>query len=107
MQGGIHPHLPGTAYFDPAREVKKRQPDIHLHAFSPMEIVNGAARLGMSFKEFLQEARSAGLDTIPGTAAEILDDDVRWLLTKGKLPAATWIEIVSTARRLGIAVARR
>ncbi len=102
MQGGIHPDLPGTAYFDLAREVKKRQPDIHLHAFSPMEIVNGAARLGMSFKEFLIEAQAAGLDTIPGTAAEILDDDVRWLLTKGKLPAATWIEIVTTAHRLGI-----
>lgn len=102
MQGGIHPDLPGTAYFDLAREVKKRQPDIHLHAFSPMEIVNGAARLGMSFEEFLTEARAAGLDTIPGTAAEILDDDVRWLLTKGKLPAATWIDIVSTAHRLGI-----
>ena len=102
MQGGIHPDLPGTAYFDLAREVKKRQPDIHLHAFSPMEIVNGAARLGMSFEEFLTEAQTAGLDTIPGTAAEILDDDVRWLLTKGKLPAATWIEIVSTAHRLGI-----
>ena len=102
MQGGIHPDLPGTAYFDLAREVKKRQPDIHLHAFSPMEIVNGAARLGMSFQEFLTEAQAAGLDTIPGTAAEILDDDVRWLLTKGKLPAATWIEIVSTAHRLGI-----
>ncbi|MFJ5956470.1 bifunctional FO biosynthesis protein CofGH [Paenarthrobacter sp. NPDC092416] len=102
MQGGIHPDLPGTAYFDLAREVKKRQPEIHLHAFSPMEIVNGAARLGMSFEEFLIEARAAGLDSIPGTAAEILDDDVRWLLTKGKLPAATWIEIISTAHRLGI-----
>ncbi|MEW1811928.1 bifunctional FO biosynthesis protein CofGH [Pseudarthrobacter phenanthrenivorans] len=102
MQGGIHPDLPGTAYFDLAREVKKRQPGIHLHAFSPMEIVNGATRLGMSFKEFLTEARSAGLDSIPGTAAEILDDDVRWMLTKGKLPAATWIEIVKTAHQLGI-----
>ncbi|WP_043424150.1 bifunctional FO biosynthesis protein CofGH [Arthrobacter sp. 135MFCol5.1] len=102
MQGGIHPDLPGTAYFDLAREVKKRQPGIHLHAFSPMEIVNGATRLGMSFKEFLTEARSAGLDSIPGTAAEILDDDVRWMLTKGKLPAATWIDIVKTAHQLGI-----
>ncbi|RAM37343.1 bifunctional FO biosynthesis protein CofGH [Arthrobacter globiformis] len=102
MQGGIHPDLPGSAYFDLAREVKKRQPGMHLHAFSPMEIVNGATRLGMSFEEFLTEARNAGLDSIPGTAAEILDDEVRWLLTKGKLPAATWIDIVSTAHRLGI-----
>lgn len=102
MQGGIHPDLPGTAYFDLAREVKSRQPGIHLHAFSPMEIVNGSARTGLSFAEFLTAAKEAGLDTIPGTAAEILDDEVRWVLTKGKLPAAEWIEIVSTAHRLGI-----
>ena len=102
MQGGIHPDLPGTAYVDLAREVKRRQPDIHLHAFSPMEIVNGASRTGLSFAEFLTAAKEAGLDTIPGTAAEILDDEVRWVLTKGKLPAAEWIEIVSTAHRLGI-----
>ncbi|MDO9589706.1 MAG: bifunctional FO biosynthesis protein CofGH, partial [Microcella sp.] len=102
MQGGIHPDLPGTAYFDLAREVKKRQPEMHLHAFSPMEIVNGASRTGLSFAEFLTAAKEAGLDSIPGTAAEILDDDVRWVLTKGKLPTAEWIEIVSTAHRLGI-----
>ncbi|MCU1508046.1 MAG: fbiC [Glaciihabitans sp.] len=102
MQGGIHPDLPGTAYFDLAREVKARQPDIHLHAFSPMEIVNGAARTGLSYRDFLISAQEAGLDTIPGTAAEILDDEVRWVLTKGKLPASEWIEIVSTAHSLGI-----
>jgi FO synthase len=102
MQGGIHPDLPGTAYFDLAREVKRRQPDIHLHAFSPMEIVNGAARTGLSFEEFLVAAREAGLDSVPGTAAEILDDDVRWVLTKGKLPAATWLEIIATAHRVGL-----
>ena len=94
MQGGIHPDLPGTAYFDLAREVKKRQPGIHLHAFSPMEIVNGAARTGLSFPDFLTAAKEAGLDSVPGTAAEILDDDVRWVLTKGKLPTATWLEII-------------
>ncbi len=102
MQGGIHPDLPGTAYVDLAREVKRRQPGIHLHAFSPMEIVNGATRTGLSFAEFLTAAKEAGLDTIPGTAAEILDDEVRWVLTKGKLPASAWVEIVSTAHRLGI-----
>ena len=102
MQGGIHPDLPGTAYFDLAREVKKRQPGIHLHAFSPMEIVNGAARTGLSFTDFLTAAKEAGLDSIPGTAAEILDDDVRWVLTKGKLPTATWLEIIPTAHRVGI-----
>ena len=102
MQGGIHPDLPGTAYFDLARTVKARQPGIHLHAFSPMEIVNGASRTGLSYRDFLLQAKDAGLDTIPGTAAEILDDDVRWVLTKGKLPAATWIEIVSTAHSVGL-----
>jgi hypothetical protein len=60
MQGGIHPDLPGTAYLDLAREVKRRQPGIHLHAFSPMEIVNGAARTGLSFEEFLLAAQEAG-----------------------------------------------
>ncbi|SEO61319.1 bifunctional FO biosynthesis protein CofGH [Trujillonella endophytica] len=102
MQGGIHPDLPGTAYLDLAREVKRRQPGIHLHAFSPMEIVNGSARTGLSFADFLTAAKEAGLDSVPGTAAEILDDDVRWVLTKGKLPAATWVEIISTAHRVGI-----
>jgi len=102
MQGGIHPDLPGTAYFDLAREVKRRAPEIHLHAFSPMEVVNGATRSGLSIREWLTEAKASGLDTIPGTAAEILDDDVRWVLTKGKLPTASWIEVVTTAHELGI-----
>ena len=102
MQGGIHPDLPGTAYFDIARAVKARVPQMHVHAFSPMEIVNGASRTGMSVREWLSEAKAAGLDSIPGTAAEILDDDVRWLLTKGKLPASEWIDVVSTAHELGI-----
>lgn len=102
MQGGIHPDLPGTFYFDLVRAVKERVPGIHLHAFSPMEILNGATKLGISFREFLAEAKANGLDTIPGTAAEILDDDIRWSLTKGKLPADTWEEIIRTAHGLGI-----
>ncbi len=102
MQGGIHPDLPGTAYFDIARAVRERVPGIHVHAFSPMEIVNGASRTGLSVRDWLTAAREAGLDTIPGTAAEILDDEVRWVLTKGKLPAATWIDVVRTAHELGI-----
>ncbi|MHC3390482.1 bifunctional FO biosynthesis protein CofGH [Streptomyces lavendulocolor] len=102
MQGGIHPDLPGTAYFDIARAVKARVPGMHVHAFSPMEVVNGATRTGLSIREWLTAAKEAGLDSIPGTAAEILDDEVRWVLTKGKLPAATWIEVVSTAHELGI-----
>ncbi|MFE5121232.1 bifunctional FO biosynthesis protein CofGH [Streptomyces sp. NPDC056669] len=102
MQGGIHPDLPGTAYFDIARAVKERVPGMHVHAFSPMEVVNGATRTGMSIREWLTAAREAGLDTIPGTAAEILDDEVRWVLTKGKLPTATWVEVVKTAHELGV-----
>ena len=102
MQGGIHPDLPGTAYFDIARAVKARVPGIHVHAFSPMEVVNGATRTGLSIRDWLQQAKEAGLDSIPGTAAEILDDEVRWILTKGKLPAATWVEVVSTAHELGL-----
>jgi FO synthase len=102
MQGGIHPDLPGTFYLDLLRAVKDRVPAMHIHAFSPMEILNGATKLGVSFAEFLTEAKAAGLDTIPGTAAEILDDDVRWTLTKGKLPADTWEQIVRTAHDLGV-----
>ncbi|MGY5126226.1 bifunctional FO biosynthesis protein CofGH [Streptomyces nigrescens] len=102
MQGGIHPDLPGTAYFDIARAVKERVPGMHVHAFSPMEVVNGATRTGLSIREWLSEAKAAGLDSIPGTAAEILDDEVRWILTKGKLPTATWVEVIKTAHELGI-----
>ena len=102
MQGGISPELPATAYFDLAREIKRRQPQLHLHAFSPMEVVNGASRMGLSIRDWLVGAKEAGVDSLPGTAAEILDDDVRWILTKGKLPAATWVEVVTTAHEVGI-----
>ncbi|WP_407940102.1 bifunctional FO biosynthesis protein CofGH [Nakamurella leprariae] len=102
LQGGIHPDLPGTAYFDIAAEIRRRQSDLHIHAFSPMEIINGSARTGLSIEEFLTEAKANGLNSIPGTAAEILDDDVRWILTKGKLPTAQWIEVVTTAHRVGL-----
>ncbi|MEU2439433.1 bifunctional FO biosynthesis protein CofGH [Streptomyces rubradiris] len=102
MQGGIHPDLPGTAYFDIAKAVKERVPGMHVHAFSPMEVVNGATRTGLSIREWLTAAKEAGLDSVPGTAAEILDDEVRWVLTKGKLPTATWIEVIRTAHELGI-----
>jgi len=102
MQGGIHPDLPGSAYFDIAAEVKRRAPDLHVHAFSPMEVVNGASRTDLSIADWLTAARESGVDSLPGTAAEILDDDVRWVLTKGKLPTSAWIEVVTTAHELGI-----
>ncbi|TDC84498.1 bifunctional FO biosynthesis protein CofGH [Actinomadura sp. 7K507] len=102
MQGGIHPDMPGTAYFDLAREVKRRAPGIHLHSYSPMEVVNGASRTDMSIREWLQGAKEAGVDSLPGTAAEILDDDVRWVLTKGKLPTDQWVEVVTNAHEIGL-----
>ncbi|WP_258946047.1 bifunctional FO biosynthesis protein CofGH [Lentzea californiensis] len=102
MQGGIDPKLPVTYYADVVRAIKKRLPGMHVHAFSPMEIVSAAAKAGVSIREWLTELKEAGLDTIPGTAAEILDDDVRWVLTKGKLPTATWLDVVGTAHELGI-----
>jgi FO synthase len=102
MQGGIHPDLPGSAYVDLVRAVKQAEPNVHLHAFSPMEVVNGATRSGVSVREWLTEVRDAGLGSIPGTAAEILDDDVRWILTKGKLPTQSWVDIVTTAHEVGL-----
>ncbi len=102
LQGGIHPDLPGTAYFDIAAAVKERCPDMHVHAFSPMEVVNGASRAALPVREWLARAREAGVGSMPGTAAEILDDEVRWVLTKGKLPASAWIEVITTAHELGI-----
>ena len=102
MQGGIDPELPVTGYAELVRAVKARVPSMHVHAFSPMEIANGVTRSGASIAEWLISLREAGLDTIPGTAAEILDDEIRWVLTKGKLPTSLWVEIVTTAHEVGL-----
>src|SRR4051812_39981596 len=102
MQGGIDPQLPVTFYADLVRAVHAAVPGMHVHAFSPMEVVSAASKAGASVREWLTDLRDAGLGSIPGTAAEILDDEVRWVLTKGKLPAAQWVEVVSTAHELGI-----
>ena len=102
MQGGIDPELPVTGYAELVRAVKAKVPSMHVHAFSPMEISNGVTKSGMSIRDWLISLREAGLDTIPGTAAEILDDEVRWILTKGKLPTSQWVEIVSTAHEVGL-----
>ena len=102
MQGGIDPELPVTGYADLVRAVKGRVPGMHVHAFSPMEVVNGASRSGLSIRDWLLSLREAGLDTVPGTAAEILDDEVRWILTKGKLPTSAWIEVITTAHEVGL-----
>lgn len=102
IQSGIHPDLPGDHAFRVLDAVRTRVPGMHIHAFSPMEVVSGAGRMGIGVREWLEEARTRGLGSIPGTAAEILDDEVRWVLTKGKLPTAQWIEVVTTAHALGI-----
>ncbi|TGD88394.1 7,8-didemethyl-8-hydroxy-5-deazariboflavin synthase [Mycolicibacterium sp. CH28] len=102
MQGGIDPELPVTGYADLVRAVKAKVPDMHVHAFSPMEISNGVTRSGLSTREWLISLREAGLGSIPGTAAEILDDEVRWVLTKGKLPASAWVEVITTAHEVGL-----
>ncbi|GIH07609.1 FO synthase [Rhizocola hellebori] len=102
LQGGIDPKLPVTIYAELVRAIKARTPGMHVHAFSPMEIVTASAKAGVSIRDWLVMLKEAGLDTIPGTAAEILDDEVRWVLTKGKLPTSAWVEVVQTAHELGI-----
>src|SRR4029077_13338978 len=102
MQGGIDPELPVTGYADLVRAVKAKVPEMHVHAFSPMEISNGVTKSGLSTREWLISLREAGIGSIPGTAAEILDDEVRWVLTKGKLPASVWIEGIFTAHERGL-----
>ena len=102
MQGGINPEMPPFAYRDMLNAIKRRFPAVHMHAFSPMEIMYGARRTGMSYREYLAMLKEHGLGTIPGTAAEILDDDVRDLLSHKKVDVRTWIEIVTTAHALGI-----
>jgi FO synthase len=102
LQGGIHPDYTGQKYLDVCRIVKRAAPDIHVHAFSPLEISQGAASLGISVAEFLTELKRAGLGTLPGTAAEILDDEARAILCPDKLNTAQWLDVMKTAHRLGL-----
>jgi FO synthase len=102
IQGGLHPDIPGTYYRDIVRAVKSRVPEMHVHAFSPFEIWYGSKKRRMSVTDFLLELREAGLGSIPGTAAEILDTEVRKQLTRDKLSAAAWEDIVRTAHRVGL-----
>jgi len=102
MQGGINPEMAPFTYRDMLVAIKTAFPAIHMHAFSPMEIMYGSRRTGMSYREYLTMLRDHGLGTIPGTAAEILDDDVREVLSHKKVDVATWVEIVTTAHALGI-----
>ena len=102
MQGGIHPSFTGDTYLRILRAAKEAVPAIHVHAFSPLEISHGAQTLGISLREYLQTLKSAGLGSLPGTAAEILDDEIRRQLAPDKVSTAEWLEIVAEAHRVGI-----
>ena len=102
MQGGINPDMEPFTYRDVLVGIKTRFPDIHVHAFSPMEIMYGARRTQMDYPSYIGMLRDGGLGSIPGTAAEILDDEVREILSHKKVDVRTWIEIITTAHRLGV-----
>ena len=102
IQGGLPQGLPPFYYRDILRAVKNAVPGMHCHAFSPMEIVYGVELTGMPLPDYLRMLRDNGLDTLPGTAAEILDDQVRFVLSRNKLSVAQWKEVITTAHRRGI-----
>ena len=102
LQGGIHPAFTGETYLDICRAVKQAAPGIHVHAFSPLEIMHSAQTLGVSIVEFLSRLIEAGLASLPGTAAEILDDDVRRVICPDKLTSAEWLDVVGAAHSLGL-----
>ena len=102
LQGGIHPHYDGYTYIDICKAIKERVPEIHIHAFSPLEVTHGASSLGLPIDEYLQKLKEAGLSTMPGTAAEILDDAVRENICPDKLTSEEWINVIKTAHRVGI-----
>lgn len=102
MQGGIHPDYTGETYLAICRAVKEAVPDIHVHAFSPLEVTQGARTLGLSVEEFLIALKEAGLGSLPGTAAEILDDEVRERLCADKVRTDEWLFVIETAHRVGL-----
>lgn len=102
MQGGINPHYTGATYLSLLKAVKDAVPEMHVHAFSPLEVSQGAATLGLSIRAFLEQLRDAGLGSLPGTAAEILDDEVRAQICPDKLSEREWLEIVGTAHEVGL-----
>jgi FO synthase len=101
MQGGIHPDYSGETYLDILRTVRTTTPDIHIHAFSPLEVWQGAATLGITLTEFLEQLKDAGLNTLPGTAAEILHDEVRASLCPDKLNTEQWLTVMRAAHEVG------
>ena len=101
LQGGIHPEYTGDTYIDICRAIKSAVPGIHIHAFSPLEVWQGATTLDIPVPEFLSRLRDAGLGTLPGTAAEILDDEVRRVICPDKLTTRQWFSVIEAAHRLG------
>ncbi len=102
LQGGIHPDYSGETYLAICRAIKAAVPEMHIHAFSPLEVTQGAATLGVPIRSFLAELKVAGLSTLPGTAAEILDDEVRAVICADKVNTAEWLDVVRTAHSLGL-----
>jgi len=102
LQGGIHPAFTGDYYLSVVRAIKEAVPDLHLHAFSALEIWQGAATLGMRLEDYLTELREAGLSSLPGTAAEILDDEVRQVICPDKVTTAQWLQVHDVAHRVGL-----
>ncbi|MEM6615412.1 MAG: 5-amino-6-(D-ribitylamino)uracil--L-tyrosine 4-hydroxyphenyl transferase CofH [Pseudomonadota bacterium] len=102
IQGGLHPKLPGTYYRDIVVALKDALPDLHIHAFSPFEIWYGSKKTDLSYEHFLRDLKDVGLGSMPGTAAEILDTEIRQKLTKNKLSAEAWVKIIRTAHKVGL-----
>jgi FO synthase len=102
MQGGIHPDYTGATYLELLHTAKSAVPGMHVHAFSPLEVMHGAATLGISIPEFLDALKRAGLGTLPGTAAEILDDEIRSIICPDKLTTAEWIGVLEAAHAIGL-----
>src|SRR5436309_5404300 len=102
MQAGLPPDMDGNFYVDLTRAVKKAVPDMHIHAFSPEEVLYGATRSGASISDYLAVLKEAGLGSLPGTSAEILDQDIRDVISPGRITVRQWIEVITTAHSLGI-----
>jgi len=102
MQAGLPPKMDGRLYIDLTKAVKKAFPDLHVHAFSPEEVQYGAVRAGVPIVQYLKELKAVGLGTLPGTSAEILDQDIRDIIAPGRISVSQWIEVITSAHSLGI-----
>jgi FO synthase len=102
LQGGIHPDYTGATYVNICKAIKAAVPGMHIHAFSPLEVTQGAATLGLTLSEFLADLKDAGLGTLPGTAAEILDDEIRAIICPDKINTQQWIDVARAAHALGL-----